>query len=230
MGLLKFAQFQTIEANLAPKGMRHVALLRDAKRCAFDGCERKHYANGWCRAHDHQMRRHGEVRPLRVPQSVCTFDGCDRPHESHGLCNGHNIQRRSGRELAPLRAWTKGRGCLVDGCDAKHWAKGMCQVHYNRHHWRTPSGRRARQLAFTRRRASKRQADVRVVSDRDWARLVARYDGLCAYCRECPWEHRDHVIPLSRGGRESIGNLLPACGGCNVRKKAKLLIEWRVAG
>lgn len=50
------------------------------------------------------------------------------------------------------------------------------------------------------------------VSIGDWMRLVDRYDGRCAYCGDVADRlQMDHVVPLSRGGRHSIGNVLPAC-------------------
>lgn len=39
--------------------------------------------------------------------------------------------------------------------------------------------------------------------------------------------HWDHVIPLSRGGRNSEGNLVPSCATCNMKKGVKYLVEWR---
>lgn len=67
------------------------------------------------------------------------------------------------------------------------------------------------------------------VSERDWARLLRRYRGCCAYCGvRLSLVHMDHVIPLKRGGRHAIGNVLPACPRCNVRKSACLLVEWRL--
>jgi HNH endonuclease len=77
------------------------------------------------------------------------------------------------------------------------------------------------------RRARQRSADIRIVSERDWERLVRRYGGMCAYCGTRPWEHRYHLIPIARGGRHSIGNLLPACATCNCSKKDKTPIEYR---
>lgn len=66
------------------------------------------------------------------------------------------------------------------------------------------------------------------VQERDWRRLVARYRGCCVYCGERSTKlHMDHVIPLSRGGRHAIGNVLPSCKSCNLSKSAKLLAEWR---
>lgn len=76
------------------------------------------------------------------------------------------------------------------------------------------------------RRARKNSAGVFQVSVRDWDRLVARYGG-CAYCGKHGPVVIEHVIPLSRGGRHSIGNLLPACQHCNASKGALLLVEWR---
>lgn len=77
------------------------------------------------------------------------------------------------------------------------------------------------------RRARIRDADVRVVPERDWRRTLARHDHRCAYCGSGGKLTQDHIIPLARGGRHSIGNLIPACGRCNSSKNDRLLIEWR---
>ena len=49
-----------------------------------------------------------------------------------------------------------------------------------------------------------------------------RRDGyMCMYCgQELPEIHltRDHVIPLSRGGRDRWSNVVAACRSCNTRK------------
>jgi hypothetical protein len=66
------------------------------------------------------------------------------------------------------------------------------------------------------------------VSRRDWLRLVRRYRGCCAYCGESEASPViEHVIPVSRGGRHTIGNVLPACGPCNSRKSTMFLSVWR---
>ena len=66
------------------------------------------------------------------------------------------------------------------------------------------------------------------VASREWRRLVRRYRHSCAYCGGNQGGiHMDHVIPLSRGGRHAIGNVLPACQACNLSKGAKLVAEWK---
>ncbi len=36
----------------------------------------------------------------------------------------------------------------------------------------------------------------------------------------------DHVIPLSRGGKHALDNVVPACRGCNTSKNDRLPSEW----
>ena len=63
---------------------------------------------------------------------------------------------------------------------------------------------------------------------RDWCRLVNRYNHCCAYCGKYVEKlQQDHVVPRIRGGRHTIGNLLPACSRCNSSKNSSLLIEWK---
>ena len=53
--------------------------------------------------------------------------------------------------------------------------------------------------------------------------------GRCHYCGmpTTPKElTMDHVIPLSRGGKSTKGNVVPACKICNNMKKQLLPMEW----
>lgn len=95
--------------------------------------------------------------------------------------------------------------------------------------WRksNPVGRK---LQHQRRRARQLGRDCREITERDWRRLIALCDGRCYYCRGAAQLVVDHVIPLARGGRHAIGNVVPACEGCNASKGAALLVEWRARG
>lgn len=63
--------------------------------------------------------------------------------------------------------------------------------------------------------------------DAEWQKLLNRFNHRCAYCGAAGSMEKDHVIPLIRGGRHAIANILPACANCNRRKGALLLVEWR---
>ena len=84
--------------------------------------------------------------------------------------------------------------------------------------------------AVRRRRARLRGAQRFRVTDKDISRLLNRFNKRCAYCGDdiADGFHIDHVVPLSRGGSDGIGNYLPVCSFCNESKGAKTLVEWRV--
>jgi 5-methylcytosine-specific restriction enzyme A len=61
-----------------------------------------------------------------------------------------------------------------------------------------------------------------------WKRRIA--EGICFYCNRRVGGSAltmDHIVPLGRGGRSARGNVVPACKGCNTRKKSMLPVEWQ---
>ncbi|MGI6497142.1 MAG: HNH endonuclease [Kiritimatiellia bacterium] len=59
-----------------------------------------------------------------------------------------------------------------------------------------------------------------------WKAQVRR--GVCRYCgREVPPGEltMDHVVPVSRGGRSTRGNVVPCCPACNKAKSARTPAE-----
>ena len=60
-----------------------------------------------------------------------------------------------------------------------------------------------------------------------WKRRLAK--GICHYCDRCfPPKSltMDHIVPISRGGKSTKGNVVPCCKECNNAKKQLLPIEW----
>jgi 5-methylcytosine-specific restriction endonuclease McrA len=89
----------------------------------------------------------------------------------------------------------------------------------------SPSRPAVRRAMHNRRRDRTRGQPSFTASE--WLALVARYDGRCAYCGERGPLHADHRIPLSRGGTNTIENILPACVRCNLRKGKMTEAEFR---
>ena len=61
----------------------------------------------------------------------------------------------------------------------------------------------------------------------EWSVLLGQYGGVCAYCGAAGPLTADHRIPLSRGGRNVIENIIPACKSCNSRKHTMTEDEFR---
>ena len=60
-----------------------------------------------------------------------------------------------------------------------------------------------------------------------WKRRLAK--GVCHYCGRhvAPKElTMDHVVPVSRGGKTTKGNVVACCKACNTAKKQLLPMEW----
>jgi 5-methylcytosine-specific restriction endonuclease McrA len=55
-----------------------------------------------------------------------------------------------------------------------------------------------------------------------WREMQEAYGHRCAYCHRRAKGHltQDHVTPLSKGGADTVSNIVPACGSCNSKKKA----------
>ena len=64
------------------------------------------------------------------------------------------------------------------------------------------------------------------LSGQQWIALQAAWGG-CAYCRgsELPLQ-RDCVLAVSRGGRYTINNVVPACRSCNGSKCNDEVTGW----
>lgn len=59
-----------------------------------------------------------------------------------------------------------------------------------------------------------------------WLALRAAWGG-CAYCGAADGPlQRDCVLPISRGGRYTLANVVPACGRCNASKCNAEVTAW----
>lgn len=64
------------------------------------------------------------------------------------------------------------------------------------------------------------------LADAQWAALREAWGG-CAYCGASgvPLQ-KDCVLPISRGGRYTVDNVVPACGSCNASKCNAEVTGW----
>jgi 5-methylcytosine-specific restriction endonuclease McrA len=84
--------------------------------------------------------------------------------------------------------------------------------------------RRARAARKRQRRMARVEHDL---TPAQWAALKAAWMEACAYCgAEGVPLQRDCVLALSRGGRYTLDNVVPACRSCNTSKCNEEVTGW----
>ena len=226
---------------------------RDAKRppCAAPDCEKE--ARGWqgsgiyCDAHRLLSDRHGRLHVTRQHNIglTCSVKGCDKVCGSgadkfiKGMCPTcyDRLKRRGTTELSHLMLKRKGiwRTCSIEGCDENETGETLlCKRHWDQQYRkRTQSYRNARTRIY---RAKKQGADSDYHSiaelQKHW-----KEKGIdpkrCTYCDAWyrQWKNNwknsvgDHVYPISKGGTDTMDNLVPCCTSCNSSKGDRILYE-----
>lgn len=122
----------------------------------------------------------------------------------------------------------------------KEYAEKYSEKERERHRIKSKNIPREKQLERERRYGSKYPEKIREKQHR--RRVRKRNNGeflilkkelrkiLSMPCQNCGVKENitlDHIIPISRGGRHSVGNLQALCRACNASKRNKLQIEWR---
>jgi 5-methylcytosine-specific restriction endonuclease McrA len=66
---------------------------------------------------------------------------------------------------------------------------------------------------------------VHDLTDAEWAALMDAWGG-CAYCGAAGPLQKDCMLPISRGGRYTVSNVVPACRSCNASKCNIEVTTW----
>lgn len=75
-----------------------------------------------------------------------------------------------------------------------------------------------------------RTGEENTISVRDWRDALLYFGGCCAYCERKQSRRvkltKDHVVPVSKGGKTTRSNIIPGCVRCNSSKSDSDLREW----
>ena len=89
-----------------------------------------------------------------------------------------------------------------------------------------PTRRPSRAVRYARRRRRRIAAKVHDLTDVQWAALKTAWGG-CAYCGATEGAlQKDCVLPISRGGRYVVTNVVPCCRSCNTSKCNAEVTSW----
>ena len=89
---------------------------------------------------------------------------------------------------------------------------------------------RIRQRVYTARRRSRLLGMSEHFSNAQWIEICERFGYRCPGCGKRKRLGPDHIIPLSKGGTDDIGNIQPLCLPCNIAKGNRIIVcflPWR---
>jgi len=85
---------------------------------------------------------------------------------------------------------------------------------------------RTRAATYARRRKRRMARVEHDLTDEQWFALMEAWGG-CAYCGgDGAALQKDCMLPISRGGRYTLANVVPACGPCNASKCNTEVTTW----
>lgn len=172
------------------------------KKCSIQDCSNITYAKGFCKRHYEVNRRKSESAKMR-----------------HRECNAQYRKRNIARCREYDRKYREEHIQKERDYDAL----------YNSLHYLEKREYRKRRPEISR--ASHHKARCHGVSHTsgDERSLYNKSEGRCFYCgKKVKFSEGeiDHVVPLSRGGNNGIGNIVWSCVSCNRKKGKKFLIEF----
>lgn len=89
-----------------------------------------------------------------------------------------------------------------------------------------PAVRQTRRARAARRRTKRVAASGSDLTNDQWFRILEAWAS-CAYCGAGGVAlQKDCVLPISRGGRYTLDNVVPACASCNASKCNTELTSW----
>ena len=182
--------------------------------------------------HGDEQYRESVKERSREQSKVRTATGARKTEEERAKQRRRGKRRRSDIHRGPMlraywRRWHRNRY----ETDPTWREKERHRSEQRRKQQRgTPEGL-TRWRLYKRRSQHRRRAVLRnagTYTHAEWETLCAHYDHRCLCCGERRPLTVDHVIPLSRGGSNTVDNLQPLCLSCNDRKGSRT-IDYRLA-
>lgn len=214
------------------------------KTCTKDNCDRKHVARGLCGSHYNQ-----EHQPNRHAKKLVACAWCEKP-----LLRGSGGGRKHGAACSEqCRGWLRfGFSVLPEDHWARWYGKSSewvapavkderpafignqcdeCGIRFIEANHGQPSVRCSKRCTRRVMRRGRKAREHDSPGSFRWVEVIRIWVAggkLCSYCDVVMTEQPDpdHVVPISRGGRNDLGNIVPCCRLCNSDKCDMTLDEW----
>ena len=130
------------------------------------------------------------------------------------------------------KAWTKANSERAAAYKREYYERNREEVIARSEEWGKNNVEKVRQFKANtnRKRRAAKHASLGNFTAKEFQELCEGYGNRCLCCgAEGALLEADHIVPLSRGGSDEIGNIQPLCGTCN-RSKFVKTVDYRTNG
>lgn len=203
--------------------------------CSIDDCDRKHYAKGMCRPHYSAAQYAADPDRFKARNKA----SYERTREKTLARQKAYAAANRPKVAAKVRAWRAKNRDAANERARELYAENATKMRERKRIWREAHAEEVRQrareiaaanperVALKNHRRRQRITDGADLTADQWSAICSEYEGRCAYCAgEVPKPEFEHVVPLSRGGRHTASNVVPACRFCNRSKGSSTAEEF----
>lgn len=162
---------------------------------------------------------------VKCPKCGCEYDSrvpeplyCSRCHASMPP------QASDGSEVRQGQPWAERRGEVWRANSRRYYWEHREERRRYRSFWGLLHPDASKHYRANRRARLKNAGGA--FTPEEFGLKCLEADSRCVYCGEVTELVPDHAVPLSRGGDNLIGNILPSCVRCNRQKGSKTYEEF----
>jgi hypothetical protein len=138
--------------------------------------------------------------------------------------NKKSQEKRKTIVNAKKKEWAKRNADKVKKSNRAYYLKNKERIKNYQREWdlNNPIAKRNR---VQRRNVKKKNQTVICFTLHELEQRLSVFDFQCYYCGG-PFEHIDHLKPISKGGLHCLSNLRASCKSCNLQKAAMNPFKW----